>query len=88
MNKWLTTIGIALLVISVALVTPLKDYLPVDFWQTLSGAMGSGSGTKNEYYKVVPTTEAQSNIHIYVLITLGIIFVGLGMVFKPKGRNE
>lgn len=70
MNKWLTAIGITLLVFSVVLVTPLKDYLPVDFWQTFSGIFGSGSGTNNEYHKVVPANEVQSNIHIYVLVAL------------------
>jgi len=90
MNNWLIRIGITLIVIAVALISPLKNYLPVDWWPSLVGSVGSmfDSGPKHEYFKVVPATEVPSYVHIYVLIALGIFLVAFGKFYKPKVEKQ
>lgn len=90
MNKWLTSIGVTLLIIAVILISPLSDYLPIDFWGTLNRAINNilSSESKHVYYKVVPTTEESRNIHIYVLVALGVIFVVLGKVYTQKPEKK
>ena len=80
-SKWCVRIGVVLVVYS-ALVF-VVDFLPVDFWVTLSNFFsGKDSHT---YYKVVATEGRQSYVLATLIVGAGLIFVG--KVYAAKSNT-
>ena len=90
MNKWLTRIGITLIVIALVLVSPLMDFVPVDWRLLLVDAVDSilGKEQKHVYFKLVATEKESNNFYIYALITIGIILLAFGKFYKPKAEKQ
>jgi hypothetical protein len=75
MSKWITVIGYILLVLGLAMLTPLRDLLPIDFWHELKSLF---STEEAPYYKVVSTTRSY---------TPTIVAVGLGLILVILGKK-
>lgn len=73
MSKWIISIGYILLVLGLAMLTPLRDLLPVDFWHEIGSLF---STEEAPYSKVVSTTP--SHTPSMVVVGLGLIMVILG----------
>lgn len=71
MADCLFRIGVLVTVIGAILLSPLSDFLPVDFWGWLRGLFQSDRSS--EYLRVVPTQN--SNLLEYVLIGVGLVLV-------------
>jgi hypothetical protein len=75
MSKWIISIGYILLVLGLAMLTPLRDLLPIDFWHELGSLF---STEEAPYYKVVSTTRSYMP---------SIVVVGLGLIMVIVGRK-
>jgi hypothetical protein len=83
MSKWIIVIGYILLVLGLAMLTPLRDLLPFDFWHKLKSLFSTEGAP---YYKVVSTT--QSYAPTIVAVGLGLILVLLGMKASSALRGQ
>ena len=77
MFKWIKIIGYVLVIYS-ALVL-LTDFLPVDFWVSLSELF---TGDKHKYYKVVPAEGGKT--YSLVALILGIVLISIGHFSSVK----
>ena len=73
MSKWVISIGYILLVLGLAMLTPLRDLLRIDFWHELGSLLTTEEAS---HYKVVATT--RSYTPTIVVVGLGLIMVILG----------
>jgi hypothetical protein len=79
MISWLIAIGTVLAVIGLLLLSPLADFLPVDWW--------SLSTRKDVGYRVVPVPK--SYVLELSLIGIGLALIGVGLRLKSsKSRKQ
>jgi hypothetical protein len=75
-------LGIILIVLTLALLSPLADFLPVDLWQSVKNLF-EGVDSQTTYLKVVPS---ESNFDVFLFVLLA---VGIGMILIDRfGRGK
>lgn len=81
MTLWTLRLGIALAVVGLALLSPLGDLLPVNFWSSVRSVFKSGSMPVDPvFYRVVPG-EPSRTIE-FILIGVGLALVGVSLYFR------
>ena len=78
MSKWTTRIGYFLIVVGLAMLTPIGDFVPVDFWHS--------PGNDSAYLKVVPVSRTHETE--IVLIGIGLVLIILGKVVSRETRTH
>lgn len=79
-TNWLFWIGLVIAGIGIALLTPLANYLPVDFLGVLQGIFG-GDGPAR-YVRIVPGKD--SSLPAYILLGAGTVLVALSYFLKAS----
>jgi hypothetical protein len=75
-------LGIILIVLTLALLSPLADLLPVDLWQSVKNLF-EGVDSQTTYLKVVPS---ESNFDVFLFVLLA---VGIGLILIDRfGRGK
>lgn len=84
MATWLVKIGIALIVIGVGLLTPLYDYMPIQFWDGIKAIIGLGPPLKGG--KII---EVERNLEgEFGSIGIGFILVSIGFFIRYLQKNK
>ena len=83
MTLWMLWIGIALAAIGLALLSPIGDLLPVDFWPSLRSLFKSGSiPIDATFYRAVPGEPSRAVE--YMLICVGLALVGASLYVRQR----
>ena len=83
MSYWALRIGLTLIVIGLILLSPIGDFLPVDFWPRLKNFFFPDPlSSKDFVFRFVPGE--QSRTLEFALIGVGILFVASALYFGPK----
>ena len=83
MSLWTLRIGFALTIVGLALLSPLGDLLPVNFWPSLKSLFRSGAmPAEPAFYRVVPGE--QSRIVEFALIGIGLMLVGASLYVRHR----
>jgi hypothetical protein len=83
MSLWTLRIGFALAILGLALLSPLGDLLPVDFWWSLKGWFKSEpTPTSAAFFRVVPGE--QSRVVEFALIGIGSALVGASLYLRRR----
>ncbi|MFZ6749044.1 hypothetical protein [Undibacterium sp. Ren11W] len=83
MSLWTLRIGIALAIVGLALLSPLGDFLPINFWPSLESLFKSGSRpTDPLFYQVVPGE--QSKALEFGLVVIGLALVGASLYVRHR----
>jgi hypothetical protein len=78
MTLWTLRVGIALAVLGLALLSPLGDLLPFDFWPSLKNFFSTGSTSSEPvFYRVMPGE--RSRAFEFALIGIGLALVGASL---------
>lgn len=78
MTNWLFWIGVVVTGLGAFLLSPLADFLPVDFWGMLMGVFGSNR--PSQFFRVVPSEN--SNVLEFALLGVGLVLVAASYYFK------
>lgn len=78
MDNWLIIIGIAMIAIGLGLLTPLYDYVPIDFWANIKNLFGLGPPVKGGKIYVVE----RSLVGEFSLVGVGIVVLAIGIFLK------
>ncbi len=81
MSLWTLRLGIALAVIGLALLSPLGDLLPVNFWPSMDSFFTSGTlPAEPLFYRVVPG--GQSRVVEFMRIGIGLALAGMSLYVR------
>jgi hypothetical protein len=82
MNDWILRIGLAFIAVGLVLLSPLTDFLPVDFWQRARSLFSSDPSSEHPYYRVVPGQPSRAIE--FVLIGVGLLFVVVSLLLRLR----
>lgn len=83
MSLWTLRIGIVLAITGLALLSPLGDLLPLNFWPSLTSLFATGPAPAEQvFYRVVPCE--QSRAVEFVLIGSGLASVGASLYVRLR----
>jgi hypothetical protein len=83
MTIWMLRIGIALVVVGLALLSPIGDLLPIDLWLILRSLFTAGSMPADTvFYRLAPS-EPSSAVEL-VLIGVGLALVGASLYVRQR----
>lgn len=82
MSYWAIRIGIAFIILGGILLSPISDFLPVDFWVRLQSIFFPSSSSTRGYLRVVPL-EPNNTLEL-TLIGLGLLLIAIGLFLRHK----
>ncbi|HLP83197.1 MAG TPA: hypothetical protein VK157_02515 [Phycisphaerales bacterium] len=86
MSYWTLRIGIAFIAIGFALLSPVADLLPLDFWPKVKSLFSTESSSavasQNNYVRVVPAEPSRA-LEV-AFIAAGLLLVAIGLYFRAK----
>jgi hypothetical protein len=80
MASWLFKVGIFIAAIGVFLLSPLTDFLPVDFWNSLINFFLPNR--PHVYWRIVPTQD--SNVFELVLLGIGLALIIISFYLRNR----
>jgi hypothetical protein len=93
MRYWILRIGIALVAIGAILLSPIADFLPVDFWGEVQNLFSSTPENPSNYYRL----ESSKSNHLvdfsiiessqligFTITSLGLLLLIIGLLIRPK----
>jgi len=82
MDTWLTRIGVISTIVSILLLTPLADLLPIGLWSEILDLFCSDEN--HIYHKLVPTEEYYLDTFVFMFLGFTAIIVGKYLKLKKN----
>ena len=82
MNDWTLRVGLACIAVGLVLLSPLADFLPVDFWQRARSLFSSSQSSEHFYYRVVPGQPSRTIEFVLIGVGLLLVFVSVFLRFR------
>lgn len=82
MSSCILRFGIVFVAMGLALLSPLADFVPLDFWAKLQGPLSGEAPSQQDYVRVVPAEE--SRIVEVALLGVGLVLVAAASYFRSR----